>query len=154
MNHTNKINSLRKKTPANTEVLLMDKQCPTILAFFDKVRQFIDKISTFSALVGAVARWMAGSNDEPKVSQRDMAEHAIYMSATAATERANFKRFAPTMKNGVLRTGAGRLGRSAMHQLVGKSHLPLLDSKNALAGTIMLKAHEETHGATDSTLET
>ena len=153
INHANRIKSLRKKPPGSTEVLLTDKECPTILTFLDKVRQFIARISMFSTLVGAVARWMAGSKEEPTVNQRDKAEHAIFMAATAQTNRANFKRFSPTMEKGVLGTSGGRLGRSAMHQLVGKSHLPLLDSKSPLARTIMLKAHEDSHGATDATLE-
>ena len=153
INHANRIKSLRKKPPGSTEALLTDKECPTILTFLDKVRQFIARISMFSTLVGAVARWMAGSKEEPTVNQRDKAEHAIFMAATAQTNRANFKRFSPTMEKGVLGTSGGRLGRSAMHQLVGKSHLPLLDSKSPLARTIMLKAHEDSHGATDATLE-
>ena len=163
----------RKEQPDTMQTKLEAIGAKRISEYLALIRYLIPRKFHFQLLVGAVARWHTmlkaakneattgdnqtknaeDSREEPTVSQRKTAEHAIFMAATAVTDPKDFYRFNPVLSHGVLVTRGGRLASSAMTELFGTPELPLLSYDNPLSKLIMLEAHEDGHFRVDSTLE-
>ena len=128
-----------------------------VLELYRRVNEVIESCGTYRKIVNVLCRALHSTEEmkdySPTVKQRKRAEHLMYMAATSKTDRSNFKRFRPTVVEGVLVTEGGRLGQLPMVMLTGQARLPLLDPSNPLARVIMLEAHEINHFRTDTTLE-
>ena len=146
-----------KSRPSTYYEELVKAGAKTLVAFIDLVNRVITRKNDFEKIVRIVARLMSQRMDDPEFvatrEQRELAEKAVFMAATAHTNPVHFKRFVPMRREGILVTEGGRLGQLPLMMLTGMKNLPLLAYTNPLAKVLMLEAHLIDHFRTDSTLE-